>query len=473
MNRLITIHLIAVASTIVVIAILIFLVKRRYFRRRKDFVEKLPTKAPSFRATGTSKVQQDHATIHHQPEHMDGRRRGNQQGVPRGGCAKLFSWADHPSLVDDAVENGWSQFAFLCNAPSTPRATLLGLCAVGDHGKEIEAEITWEVCQNSVEFMQKIMFNSGVKRVSMSQPSTAAASVIRTALPLPGPCLENNCAFPQEAYFEIIILQSESEDDEPIGKVKEGEKIKLIQENSNPKATSESLIHVTGSHKGNKDEELEVDNGTHEGSGKGESIKLSLGLTTGSSLSSKLPGNYPGSIGFNSDGSVYLDGIKLVFESEEEEWGRKDNVIGCGFDPKQKKVFFTLDSKMVRVVHCKSEEFGSPLYPILAANTHTTVLVNMGQSEFKYEPANAQRTANPCFIHPPRDYSLGDDMGYEDSRDLFSMTFDSQWLNTCTIKGTPTATSKRAKGFDEEAAEVELYEIALGESGRISSTAAQ
>lgn len=168
-----------------------------------------------------------------------------------------------------------------------------------------------------------------------------------------------------------------------------------------------------------------------------------------------------------------LSGIKLVFESEEEEWGRKDNVIGCGFDPKQKKVFFTLDSKMVRVVHCKSEEFGSPLYPILAANTHTTVLVNMGQSEFKYEPANAQRTANPCFIHPPRDYSLGDDMGYEDSRDLFSMTFDSQWLNTCTIKGTPTATSKRAKGFDEEAAEVELYEIALGESGRISSTAAQ
>jgi hypothetical protein len=40
--------------------------------------------------------------------------------------------------------------------------------------------------------MQKIRFNS----------------VIRTSLPLPGPSLGNNSAFPQEAYFEITILNS-------------------------------------------------------------------------------------------------------------------------------------------------------------------------------------------------------------------------------------------------------------------------
>ncbi|KAE8695834.1 ERF010 protein [Hibiscus syriacus] len=105
---------------------------------------------------------------------------------------------------------------------------------------------------------------------------------------------------------------------------------------------------------------------------------LSVGLAAGGSLPSKLPGTYPGSIGFNSNGSVYLDGMKLVFGSEKEERGKTENVIGCGFDSWRKEVFFTLDSNLVHVINCKSEEFGTPLYPTLAANDDVLVLVNFG-----------------------------------------------------------------------------------------------
>jgi hypothetical protein len=156
-----------------------------------------------------------------------------------------------------------------------------------------------------------------------------------------------------------------------------------------------------------------------------------------------------------------------VFESEEEEaeWGRTEKVIGCGFDPRQKKVFFTVDSQLLHVVYCKSEEFGTPLYPILAANTEILVVVNMGQSPFKYGPANAQRTPNPCFIRPPL-HSPSAAMDYEDSSDLFSMTFDSQILHASAIKGTQSGNNRQAKAADHDP-EVELFEIVL-EDGRRS-----
>ncbi|GMY28711.1 Concanavalin A-like lectin/glucanase domain containing protein [Fagus crenata] len=470
------IHVVVVASSIVVLTLLLALLVWRWccYKQRKDFADTLGV--PSFRATGNNITR---ASVHHQPDNhnSDAKRiRGNNHYVfPRGVSVKpLFSWSDHPSLINDAVENGWSQFAFTDNNTSsstiTRSASLLGLCVVGDHGiRETEAEISWEVCQGSLEYMQKIRFNSGLKRLSISQrPSTAATTVIRTALPLPGPSLGNNIAFPQEAYFEITILFSHGDDKELDGTAKEGERTKLIHENLNVKANySESLVHVTSSsRKVNKvEEKLKVEN---EESGKGEMVKLSLGLTAGGSLPSKLPGSYPGSIGFNSNGSVYLDGIKLVYESEEVEWGRTEKVIGCGFHPRQKKVFFTVDSELVHVVHCKSEEFGTPLYPILAANTDILVLVNMGQSVFKYGPANAHRTPNPCFIHPPLNSPDDATMDYEDSTDLFSMAFDSQYFNAYAVRGSQNGTSKQGKDSDQEG-EVELFEIVLEDSGRYSN----
>lgn len=394
-----------------------------------------------------------HQTSLHNQIDLDSKRRGgggtgNYYVFRRGNL--LFNWSDHPSLVTDAVENGWSRFGFTggyMSSPSSTKSTLLGLCAPGDYRRESDTEISWEVCQGSADFMQKIRLNSGLKKVN-------STSVIRTALPLPGPPLGNS-AFPQEAYFEITILYCrEDEFESSMGKIKEGEKAKLIQEKSSANAI-------------NKAEELKVDHG-----GKEEEIAVSLGLTVGGPLPFSLPGSYPASIGFNSDGSVYLDGTKLVFESEKVEWKKNEKIIGCGFNPKQKKVFFTVNSELVHVIHCKSEEFGSPLYPTLAANIDILVLVNFGQSVFSYAPANTQRTANPCFIGPlvnsPNTVAA---LGYEDSKELFSMgRIDSQWFNRSVARGyNNNNNSTRTMEFDEES-DNDLFEIVLESRGRSPNT---
>ncbi|KAG6438117.1 hypothetical protein SASPL_103053 [Salvia splendens] len=67
-------------------------------------------------------------------------------------------------------------------------------------------------------------------------------------------------------------------------------------------------------------------------------------------------------------------------------------------NPGQRKVFFTVDSKVVHEVHCKTEDYCAPLYPTLTSNGDTVVLVNLGQSPFSFEPANLQRSLNPCFM---------------------------------------------------------------------------
>ncbi|KAI3922439.1 hypothetical protein MKX01_006128 [Papaver californicum] len=321
----------------------------------------------------------------------------------------------------------------LSSSTSTARSVLLGLCSSGDyfHGsRESEAEISWEICNGSVDFMQKIKLNSGVNKKGIigSPLPLGASSVIKTALPLPGPSL-GNYSFPQEAYFEITILSMNEADDNDVNlkgsKKGEGEKTKLMQEteDGSPSGRSDSLTHITitSSIESKRFEELKAIGNKEET--KEEGTMMSLGLTVGGTFPSKLPGSYPGSIGLDSNGSVYLEGTYLMFESHKAKWGTKGKVIGCGFNPDEKKVFFTVDSELVHVIHCKSEEFGSPLFPTLAANVKATVLINFGQTVFRYEPANAARTPNPCFIG-----ALG--LGNEDSQELFSLgRINSQTYN--------------------------------------------
>lgn len=164
-----------------------------------------------------------------------------------------------------------------------------------------------------------------------------------------------------------------------------------------------------------------------------------------------------------------FSGTKLVSESEKEEWGRVDKVIGCGYNPSQKKVFWTVDSELVHEIHCKTEEFGTPLYPTMAANSDMTILVNLGQSVFKYAPANLQRTPNPCFIGPPTNSPA---LGYEDSKELFSMgRIDSQWLNRSATRGQYIYGNSTNRGPDfDEVSEGDLFEIVLESSGRSPHT---
>ena len=312
-------HVIVAIVCFGVVSILFILVLwRKYFHKSdKEILDQTSTTRTERLQSGIIKLHQQEGLHHHNHNHhqveFDNRRMGNYYMFRRGVSGKpLFSWSDHPSLITDAVENGWSRFAFtgyMSSSPST-RSRLLGLCTVGDLKREVEPKTSWEICQESADFMQKIRLNPGLKKaLNAGNSSMAAASVIRTALPLPGPPLGNS-SFPQEAYFEITILfcQSRDEINQSIGrKVKEGEKTKLIQENSNAKANSESLLHVTSSNRvNNKIEDLKVVAGRDDG--KGDAVMLSVGLTAGGSLPLKLPGSYSGSIGFNSDGSVYVDG---------------------------------------------------------------------------------------------------------------------------------------------------------------------
>ncbi|KAL8130923.1 uncharacterized protein LOC141711423 [Apium graveolens] len=400
-------------------------------------------------------------------------KRPNYYVFRRGVSSKpLFSWSDNPALVTDAVENGWSRFAFTNYAcytasPSVRSArTLLGVCAAGDQVNEMGVEISWEVCQGSADFMQKVRLNSGLEK---SNSSVSANSVIKTGLPFPGPSLGNS-AFPREAYFEITILACGENDDHGVGGVgstegakSEGEKAKLIQDES------ESIIHVASIDNGYGNSKLDESVTGFKEDGKNGVVALSLGLSGGGFLPLKLPGSYSGSIGFNSNGSVYLDGTRLVSELEKEEWGRVDKVIGCGYNPSQKKVFLTVDSELVHEIHCKTEEFGTPLYPTMAANIDMTVLVNLGQSVFKYAPANLQRTPNPCFIGP---ITKSPALGYEDSKELFSMgRIDSQWLNRSATRGQYIYGNSTNRGPEfDEVSEGDLFEIVLESSGRSPHT---
>ncbi|WVZ18294.1 hypothetical protein V8G54_005616 [Vigna mungo] len=478
------IHVAVAAAAVGCVSTLMLVFLFRWCRKRngRNFVE--PTSLTRVESVqGGISVSR----IHQQPFQLDQGSKNSNKGnynyyVFRGGGVSgkrsVFNWGDHPSMASDAVENGWSRFAFTGYKSYTPspskRSGLLGACAApggSDFGRESEAEISWEVARGSAEFMQKVRLNPGIKKSHQSNNnngSLGVASIIRGALPLPGPPL-GNCAFPQEAYFEITILYSRGDECESVGKSGEGEKTKLlVQGNSNGKGNSEALVHVTSGNGSNKINNVEGE------SGKGESVMFSLGLTTGGSVPLRVPGSYPGSIGFNSNGSLYLDGMKLVRESEKAEWVGTDKVIGCGFDPRQKKVFFTIDSDLMHVIHCQTEEFGTPLFPIMAANIDIMVLVNFGQSAFKYAPANAQRTPNPCFIAPLVN-SPAATLGYDDSKELFSMgRIDSQWLNRSTTKGSHNNNNNnhnnnRTLDFDEES-EADLFEIVIDGSGKYPNT---
>lgn len=231
---------------------------------------------------------------------------------------RAFSWADHPSLVTDAVENGWSRFAFTTSSslssspsPSVKSArSLLGVFTSSGANPETNSiEIGWEVCEGSSDFMQKIRLNPLTKKKKMnaslgSGSWMGAACVIRGALPLPGPNLGNS-SFPQEAYFEITILScNENALDHQL---LEGDKIKLIGD------ASPDCVGISSHSERERKVEQQVKLATGKrGDQMNELVSISVGFTVagggGGALPLRIPGSYQGSIGFNSTGSLCLDG---------------------------------------------------------------------------------------------------------------------------------------------------------------------
>ncbi|XP_068322447.1 uncharacterized protein [Pyrus communis] len=90
--------------------------------------------------------------------------------------------------------------------------------------------------------------------------------------------------------------------------VKEGEKIKLIQESYDENSSSDSLVHVSSSSQSiSRTEELKIRVKDDIPHGKNEAVLVSIGLSVGRALPRKLLGSCPESIGFGSNGSVHLD----------------------------------------------------------------------------------------------------------------------------------------------------------------------
>lgn len=416
----------ALSASILIIIILYFLIRHRFSSKQQVVVDTHRSPVPPTRT----------------PPFQTSIKRPGYPLFRRGTSAKpVFNWADHPSLIVDAVENGWSRFAFAKYTPSPSLKSPL-LCVTGDNNSthHNHVDLSWEVGHGSSDFMQQIRFHK------------PTSSSVRMTLPLPGP----PPSFPQEAYFEIRVIKSgDDHDDQSSNKGRDREDTNLINYEKNSSSSTPSSSILTGNSSCRLThvlEEIKVGGG-RRGRGQEEGVRLSVGLAVGGSpMTGKLPGSYPGSVGFNSDGSVYLAGMKLSYESEKEDWAQVGKVIGCGFNPMQKKVFFTVDSEMIHVIHCKSEDFRMPLYPILTANIDATVLVNLGQSSFSFAPANAQRTPNPCFIGPIVNSSASI-LGDEDSRELFSIgRIDVEWLShNTTIRST----------VSYEESEVDLFEIVL------------
>lgn len=162
---------------------------------------------------------------------------------------------------------------------------------------------------------------------------------------------------------------------------------------------------------------------------------------------------------------VAYSGMKLAYESEKSAWAGVDKVVGCGFEPTKRKVYFTVDGQLVHAVSCNADAFSSPLYPVLASNFDVMALVNLGQSKFRYAPANARRTANPCFV---RSASLGEgrsgSMGldFDDSGDLFSMgRVDSGWTEASRVSKSRKENGGGAAAAGDLDPESDLFEISL------------
>ncbi|XP_006647516.1 uncharacterized protein LOC102709809 [Oryza brachyantha] len=400
------------------------------------------------------RFQQLHHHHHHHHAHVDGRHH-------RGGGAQQgsFQWADHPRLVTEAAENGWAQFVFAVAPPRTRSASsspLWGLCPACDSGTSIDmADAAWEVPAGSSERMQAVRLNP-VTAAAVSASSTKkwlpgsipsplrggdqdagnsnALCLARMSLPLPGPLLAG-APFPQDAYFEITIIYLNTRRPEWSASrasrrgrdgSSESDRVKLISFVPDAKNAAQETRAATKA---------------DDHQDKQRHTVMSMGLAAASAPSRpSLAGTYASSIGFHSNGAVYLDGMKLVYESEKSSWAGVDKVVGCGFEPAKRKVFFTVDGQLVHAVSCNADAFSSPMYPVLASSFDVMALVNLGQGKFRYAPANARRTANPCFLRdatsagddaPPSGGSIG--LDFDDSGDLFSMgRVDSGWLETAS-----------------------------------------
>lgn len=260
-------------------------------------------KLPKLHVPSKSRSSRASLRFHHLHEHRSALPRRHQENSATDPQQQQqqqpFRWDEHPRVVADAAENGWSRFVF---APAA-------------YGRADWPESTWEVPPGSSEFVQTVRLNPAIRRKkkksggSSGDDCSACASSLRMSLPLPGPQLPGS-PFPQEAYFEITILYLDSQsryspssraDKRPADR---GDKAKLIRQASAADESDSAAMHRHNLRGGGIDEESEAEQRKHN---KPMVVSLGLSICYSPTVNS-LPGTYPRSVGFHSDGAVYLDG---------------------------------------------------------------------------------------------------------------------------------------------------------------------
>ncbi|KAJ7567169.1 hypothetical protein O6H91_02G134700 [Diphasiastrum complanatum] len=381
-----------------------------------------------------------------------------------------FEWTKHPSQMADALDRGWTAFAlsYSCIPPGPSVSPMpWNICTKGSLDEAFLPEIHWGITGPGAELVQLIRLNP---RVGLQESFLPSVQTLQSALPLPGPSFEPN-SFPQEAYFELTILSNGTgqkrnsfsyevyvEDDRlilipdnisssMIESSAEGENYNCFSvdnfdsdANSDQKtAASKELLEKRGHQVG-----LPTEDDAKHIQSSGETMKeintrvIAVGLTAESASSFHLPGTYWGSIGFQSNGKILLNGTSCTQEGSKFYAERRfettvNTTLGCGYYPPSKKVFFTLNGELMAEVIGTESEFGQPLYVAVGSNFDTTVMVNFGQAPFVYGPANNQRAANPSGWKPFLKFSKS----RENSGDFFTMsTVDSRPSDSTTFEET-------------------------------------
>lgn len=380
---------------------------------------------------------------------------------------RAFQWSDHPSHVITALEHGWAAFAF--SYATSAMTSLLAdqmweICSTCNAMKFFPPEITW-----TEDCLQQIRLNPGVR--SNKDGCVLPVQALQTALPVPGPLL-GPVPYPQEAYFEMVVWNEMSSE---CSSMAGSERVKLIAKT----VTASDRYRQNGDHGEVVDEkDLSSKEGEQEEEEEGEKGDeevdwdelLSVGLAGAEAPPFRLLGFDPGSVGFlSADGQCYVNGMPYSQQGRDmtpptkgRPWGAVGKTtVGCGFDPKLKRVYFTINGELVHEAFLKSPDFANPLYPTIASNYDVTVLVNLGQRIFEYVPANVTRVANPCCrILQARTFKNTSFFDDDITSDLFSMgRFDSHWLANLEYANS----QEHCYGHSE--AESDLFEIVLDGQG--------
>ncbi|KAF8775701.1 hypothetical protein HU200_004320 [Digitaria exilis] len=359
----------------------------------------------------------------HQHHHTTTPASTSGTGPPRAQVAAeqgAFQWGRAPRLVTEAAENGWAQFVFLRRAAAADKSNSSSpLWHLPDlrrrdeprHGRRGRVGLP----TGSSERMQAVRLNpssAAARRASSTKkrlpsplrgdtdagnnnPNPNALCIARMSLPLPGPplagapfraggILGDHDHLPEHETSRVVSFEGEQAWKD--GSTSESDRVKLIS--FAPDAAKDRSSKRTEPQSRREQRHL----------------VMSLGSPSRPPLrrGRRSPGRTASSIGFHSNGAVYLDGTDEAGVRNR----RSPRGPACGqgggvrASSRRAEVFFTVDGQLVPTpVSCNAEASPSPLYRCLASSFDVMALGHpLGQGKFRYAPANARRTANPCFV---------------------------------------------------------------------------